>query len=144
MSKQFCFIRCRRQHLQAVENTVGNSPQALKAKFLGKDGLFCFIRIYKFGSFKNSFATIMSLSELSLRFRGFILLIQTKKISMNYGSCKSIWKPWRWKRLDPIIMMRDIYINPNLIPLTKFNSSNRTTDVLYGRLYEVSESQLIH
>ena len=67
-----------------------------------------------------------------------------KVISMNYGSCKSIWKPWRWKRLDPIIMMRDIYINSNLIPLIKFNSSNITTDVLYGRLYEVSKSQLMH
>ena len=33
----------------------------------------------KFGNFKNAFATIASLSELYLRFRRFILLMQTKK-----------------------------------------------------------------
>ena len=37
------------------------SPE--RAKFLGSDGL-CFISICKFGSFKNPFATITSLSEL--------------------------------------------------------------------------------
>ena len=57
----------------------------MRAKFLGSNGLFCFISICKFGSFKNPFATITSLSELYFRFRGFILLVQTKKvISMNY------------------------------------------------------------
>ena len=55
-SKHFCFIRCRRQHLQAVEkrsysrftfveNTTGNSPKVPRSKFLGSDGLFCFISI---------------------------------------------------------------------------------------------------
>ena len=44
----------------------------------------------KFGSFKNPFATITSLSELYVRFERFILLVQTKKvISMNYGSSTS-------------------------------------------------------
>ena len=50
----------------------------------------CFISICKFGSFKNPFATIISLFELYFRSRRFILLVQTKKvISMNYGSSKS-------------------------------------------------------
>ena len=35
------------------------------AKFLGSDGLFCVSNICKFGSFKNPFATITSLSENS-------------------------------------------------------------------------------
>ena len=35
-----------------------------RAKFLGSDGLYCFSSICKFGSFKNPFATITSLSEL--------------------------------------------------------------------------------
>ena len=49
--------------------------------------LFCFSSICKFGSFKNPFATVTSLSELFFRFKRFILLVQTKKvISMNYGS----------------------------------------------------------
>ena len=47
-----------------VENTIGNSPKVSRAKFLGTDGLFCFTSICKFGSFKNPFAMITSLSEL--------------------------------------------------------------------------------
>ena len=51
---------------------------------------FCFSCVCKFGSLKNPFATITSLSELYFRFRRFILLVQTKKvISMNYGSSTS-------------------------------------------------------
>ena len=50
----------------------------------------CFISICKFGSFKNPFATITSLSELYLRIRRFFSLVQTKKvISMNYCSSTS-------------------------------------------------------
>ena len=73
-----------------VENTIGNSPKVSRAKFLGTDGLFCFTSICKFGSFKNPFAMITSLSELYLRIRRFFSLVQTKKvISMNYGSSTS-------------------------------------------------------
>ena len=100
-SKQFCFIRCRRQHLSAVEerrysrftfveNSIGNFPKIPRAKFMRSDRLFYFSSICQFGTFQNSFATITSLSELSFRFRRFILLVQTKKvISMNYGSSTS-------------------------------------------------------
>ena len=38
--------------------------------------LFCFIRICKFGSFKNRFAMVTTLTELSFRSRRFILLVQ--------------------------------------------------------------------
>ena len=97
-SKQFCFIRCRRQHLRPVEqrkcsrftfveNTISNSPEVTRTKFRRSNGLFCFISICKFSSFKNPFETITSLSELYLRIRRFFSLVQTKKvISMNYGS----------------------------------------------------------
>ena len=88
-SKQFCFIRCRRQHLRAVEyrrysrftfveNTISNSSEVTRAKFLGSNELFCFISICKFGIFKNPFATITSLSELYIR--RFFFLVQTKKV----------------------------------------------------------------
>ena len=51
---------------------------------------FCFVSICKFGSFKNPFARLTSLSELYFRYRRFILLVQLKKvISMNYRSSKS-------------------------------------------------------
>ena len=52
-----------------VENTICNSPKVPRAKFLGSHRLFCFISLCKFGSFKNSFATITSFldSEDSLR-----------------------------------------------------------------------------
>ena len=107
-----------------IENTIGNSPKVTRAKFLGSDGIFCFINICNFGSFKDTFTTITILSELYFRFRRFIFLVQTKKvISMNYGSSRSSWKPWRWVRLDLILSIRDAHINSNLTPLKKFTSS---------------------
>ena len=62
-----------------VENTIGNSPKVLRAKFLGSDGLFCFTSICKFGSFKNLFTMITSLSELYFRFRSFLCWYKRKK-----------------------------------------------------------------
>ena len=62
--------------------------KTLLAILLGSDGIFCFISLCKFGSFKDPFATITSLTELYFRIGRFILLVQMKKvISMNYGSC---------------------------------------------------------
>ena len=110
-----------------VENIIDNLPKVPTAIFQGSVGLFCFISICMFGSFKNPFATITSLSELYLRIRRFFSLVQTKKvISMNYGSSTSSWKPWRSVRLDLILMMRDTNINSNLNPITKFTSSRST------------------
>ena len=81
-----------------------------------------------FGSFKNPFATITSLSEFYFTFRKFILFVQTRKvIFMNYGSSISSWKQWRKVRFDLIFTMRVIYINSNLNPLKKFTSSSRST-----------------
>ena len=51
-----------------------------------------------------------------------------KVISINYGSCASNWKPWRWVRLDLILTIMDIHINSNLCSLTKFTSSSRSTE----------------
>ena len=62
-------------------SNISNSPKVPRAKFLGIDGVFYFISIFKFDSFKNPFVTITSLSELYLRFtRRFVLLVQTKKV----------------------------------------------------------------
>ena len=59
-----------------------------------------FISICKFGSFKNPFAMITSLSELYFRSRRFVLLVQRKKVIFaSYGNSTSSWKPWRWTRL---------------------------------------------
>ena len=49
-------------------NTIGNSPTLHGTKFLGIDEQW------------TIFPTITSLSELYIRFRRFILLIQTKKV----------------------------------------------------------------
>ena len=90
---------------------------------------FCFISVHKFGRFKNPFETITNLPGLYFRFRRFILLLQTKKvISMNYHSTTSSWKPWRWVRLELILTLRDIFINSNLNPITKFIRSSRSTE----------------
>ena len=59
--------------------SVTNSPKIPGANFLGREVLFCFISIWTFCSFKNSFATITSLSELYFSVRPFILLVQMKK-----------------------------------------------------------------
>ena len=48
-----------------VENTISNSPKVLRAKFLGSNGLFCFISICKFDSFKNPFTMITRLLDFS-------------------------------------------------------------------------------
>ena len=89
---------------------------------------------------KNPFATITSLSELYFRIRSFILLVQTKNvISANGSSSTSSWKPWRWERFDLIFLMRDIYINSNLNPLTKFTSSSRTTKFKDILLWKISQ-----
>ena len=115
-----------------VENTFSNSPKSLRVKFLGSDGLFCFISIFKFRSFKSTFAMVTSLCELYFRIRRYILLVQMKKvISMHSGSSTSSWKPWIWVKLEVNITMRDIHINVNMNPLTKFTSSSRTTEFNY-------------
>ena len=104
----------------------------MRAKFLGSNWFFCFISICKFGNFKNPFAMITSLSELYFRIRRFILLVKMEKvISMNYGSSKRSWKPWRWMRLDLIFSMGDIYINSNPNLLTKFTSIHQHKNSLW-------------
>ena len=96
----------------------------------------------KFGSFKDPFATITSLPELYLRTRRFFSSVQTKKvISMNYGSGTSSWKPWSSMRLDLIFSMRDLYINSNLNPLTKFTSSSKSTK--FNDILQWNISQMI-
>ena len=52
-----------------VEKTISNSPEVLRTKFLGCDGLFCFIGICKFGSFKDPLPTSTSLTQLYFIFR---------------------------------------------------------------------------
>ena len=66
------------------------SPKVPRTKFLESDRFLCFSGICKFGSFKNPFTVITSLSELYFQLRRFILLVQIKEIiSMNYGSTLS-------------------------------------------------------
>ena len=68
-------------------NRGGIADLPLLCKFLESNRLFCFISTCKFGSFKNPFAMITSLSELYFRFRRSVLLLQKKiVIFMNYGS----------------------------------------------------------
>ena len=57
------------------------------------------------------------------------------------GSNTSSLKPQRWVRLDLIIAftMRDIYINSNLKPLTKFNSCSRSTEPKDILLWNISQ-----
>ena len=81
---------------------------------------------------------ITSLSELCFRFRRFILLLQTKKYCSSWTST---WKPWIWVRLDLIFTMRDICINSNLKPFTKFNTSSRSIE--FKDIFPWNISQMI-
>ena len=63
-----------------------------------------------------------------------------KVIYMNYGSSTNSWKPWRWLRLDLILMMRDIYINSNLNPLTKLPKSSKSTEFKDILLWNISQT----
>ena len=65
------------QHLQAVEqrrynrftfveHTISNSPRVQRARFQGKDGLFCFISICKFGSLKNRLQRLLACLKFTL------------------------------------------------------------------------------
>ena len=111
--------------LLLLRKLLQNSLNVTKTKFLGSNAFVCFSSICKFGSFKNPFTAITSLFQLYFRLRNFTLLVQTKEIiSANYGSNTSSWKSWRWVRLDLILTMRNIYIKPNVNPLTKFSRSS--------------------
>ena len=79
-------IRRRYSRFTFAEETIGNSPKVPRDRFLGSNGLFCFISIFKFGSFKNLFEAITSLPELYFRFRKFIHLIKRKAISIRNRS----------------------------------------------------------
>ena len=117
-----------------------NSWEVQGTKFLASDGLFCFIIICKFGSFKNPFATIAIMSEFYFRFRGFFLLVQTKEvISTNHGSSTSCWKPLRWVRFDVLLTMQDIDINSNLSLLTIFTSRSRSTEFKHILPWNISQ-----
>ena len=100
LNNQFCFIRCRRQHLRALNRDgITDIPllrtplqfvKAAKAKFLESARLFCFISKSKSGSVKKSFVMITSLPEFHFRCRMFILLVQTKVVAfISYYSSTS-------------------------------------------------------
>ena len=59
---------------------------------------------------------------------------------MNYGSSTSNCKPWRSVRLDLIfIIIIRKYMNSNLNSLTKFTSSNRSTEFKDILLWNISQ-----
>ena len=139
-SKQFCVIRCRRQ--TALDRWIGEggipllrtllviSQNSREPSFWEVMELFCFSSICKFGSLNKPFATITSLAEPYFRFRGFILLVQTKKKNDFY----ELWQQHKQQKTMHIsetwLHTSDegyIHINSNLNPLKKFTSSSRST-----------------
>ena len=108
-----------------------------KSQISGRWWTLFFISICKFSKFVNHLATITSLSELSLRFRWFILLVQIKKvISMNFDISTSSWKVWRRVTFHSILQMR-IYWKKSL--LKKTTGSSRTTDFKDILLWNISQ-----
>ena len=64
---------------------------------------------------------------------------QKNKISINYGSSTSSWKPCRRVMLNMIFSMRDIYISSNLNLLTKFTSGSTITKFKDILLWNISQ-----
>ena len=131
-------FKYRRQHLRAIKKskfsillrTLLAIPQKSQEPNLWRVIIFCFIPISTFGSFKNPSTTNTGLSELGFKCWRFVLLVETKEvISMSYGSSISSWKSLRSVRLGTTFMMRDIYINSNLDPITKFTRSKRSSEL---------------
>ena len=73
---------------------------------------------------------ITRLSELYFRFRRVIILVEMKKVmSTNLWRQHKQLKTMEMSEVWPdIYLMRNIYINSNLNPLTKFTSSSRSTE----------------
>ena len=55
------------------------------------------------------------------------------------AAAQSSWKPWRWVTLELVLTMRDIYINSNLNPITKFTSSSRSTEFKDILAWDISQ-----
>ena len=97
-------------------------PKVTIVKFLGSNGLFCFISICKCGGVKKPFATITSLSELYFRIRKFMLLVQTKNFYELWQQHKQL-KTMEMSEATWYFLWGILYINSNLT-LTKFTSSS--------------------
>ena len=115
----------------------------MRAKFLGGNGLFCFITYASLAASRSPLQWLLACLNFTLEAEDLSQkrfgANKKKVISMGYGSSTSSWKPWKWVGLDLIFSMRDIYINSNLNPLTKFTSSSRSTKSKYILLWYISQ-----
>ena len=89
---------------------------------------FVLIEYARLAASRTFFAIITSLFEFYLRFKNLLYWYKQKCVFYELQQSKSSWKPCRWVRLDLIFTMRDIYINSNMNPPTKFTNSSRCTE----------------
>ena len=112
-SKQFCFIRCGNQHLEAVEyrrfsrfilvgNTIINLQKFLRAKFLGRDGLLLVYKILT--ASRTLLQQLLACLNLTLNSKDLLFWCKWKKvISMNCDSTQAAENHGKWMRLDLIL-----------------------------------------
>lgn len=129
-----------------VEDTISNL-QVTRIKFLEQDRHFCFISKSNFGRFNKPFPTITSMPYVGLRWRRFVLLVQTNKLSsMSYDSSKSRWEEWRQILFDLIFWIGEIYINSNLTiweaPISSHKTSlnHKKPQLLYNQSHAIKRS----
>ena len=101
------FLSASRKSWNKVELLCEKQKPSLwnpKAKSLESDEFFCFISICKFGSFKNPFATIASLSELYFIFKRkneksnfYELWQQHKQLKTMEMRLDLIYEGWGWR-----------------------------------------------
>ena len=99
----------------------------LEGKEIPESSRFEFLEMFSATNFvlSDAEAPLGSWIEEVSRFN--LLLQMNKLISTNYYRSTSNWKPWRWVRLDLVLLMRDIYIKSSLNFLTKLTTSSRST-----------------
>ena len=135
-----CWIDCR---LTFVENTIGNSPKVLTAKFLGNNGSFVILAYASLAASRTLLQQLLAClnftlesEDLSLwykRKKWFLWIIVAAQAAENYGD------EWRltWYFLWGIYTL---YIHSNPNPLTKFTSSSKTNkfkDILPWNISEM-------
>ena len=92
-------------------------------------GSFVSLAYESLGASRTLLKQLLSFLRLTLDSEDLFCWYNQRMISMHYGSNRRSWKPWRWVRLNPLLTMRDIYINSHQKPLTNLiASSSRSTE----------------
>ena len=116
-----------------VENTISNLQKVPRAKFLGSNGLLILLAYTSFAASRTLLHQLLTCLNFHLDLNDsfwFLWTMAAVQVAENH----------EWVRLDLRLTTRDIYIDSNLNPLTKFTSSSRSTvfkDILPWNIFQM-------